>query len=248
MTCLQPVCVEAFFPAGWLCDMQPPLTERYSLYCVWFHRGDGSNKGTRPPRRHHASDKGPQPRRQCQFATVLLTALVACRRWTSLAALLHHERREEKRREDFFNQRNIICVLFPSSFRDFPSNCSLFLHKPWERSTDENRRPTEENKLSRLYSQEWKYSRQKLTYSYLHSRRNKSRKGFFSTRKETPSPLFLLCLNTTDQLCKCSHHFHLNGHEEKKWCYYFLIGYCSLVARSGSSSSSSSRPGISSEC
>lgn len=153
--------------------------------------------------------------------------------------------REEKRREDFFNQRNIICVLFPSSFRDFPSNCSLFLHKPWERSTDENRRPTEENKLSRLYSQGWKYSRQKLTYSYLHSRRNKSRKGFFSTRKETPSPLFLLCLNTTDQLCKCSNHFHLNGHEEKKWCYYFLIGYCSLVARSGSSSS---RPGISSEC
>ena len=126
MTCLQPVCVEAFFPAGWLCDMQPPLTERYSLYCVWFHRGDGSNKGTRPPRRHHASDKGPQPRRQCQFATVLLTALVACRRWTSLAALLHHERREEKRREE--KTFSISETSFASSFHLLSKTSPLIVH------------------------------------------------------------------------------------------------------------------------
>lgn len=33
MTCLQPVCVEAFFPAGWLCDMPPLRSDILSIAC-----------------------------------------------------------------------------------------------------------------------------------------------------------------------------------------------------------------------
>lgn len=99
------------FPAGWLCDM--PLTERIlSISCDFTEVM--SLIRDKPATLHHTSDKAlsPQPCRQCQFATVVVSScgLLEVNCYSTFTAfscycdLLYgpetNKRREEKKGEE----------------------------------------------------------------------------------------------------------------------------------------------------